>query len=111
MTALPFAITTDLNQSNPTGKTTQRPFEMARLPFRGIVLAEGVCELVAFQKERRYFNGASSDCSWCGAGKAALSSLGLCITKPQGGGMVSLFFLKQQKEVLFNELELTSLLI
>lgn len=43
-------------------------------------------------------------------GELLLSCLGPCIAKPQGGGMVSLFF-QQQKEVLFNELELTSLLI
>lgn len=110
MTTLLFAIATVLNQSKHTWKTGQEPFEMARPPFRGIVLAEGAGELFAFQKERRYINCASSDCSVCGTGNAALSSLGLCITKPQGGGMVSLFF-RQQKEVLFNELELTSLLI
>jgi len=41
-----------------------------------------------------------------------LSSLGICMAKPQGGGMVSLFPLNNnKKEILFNELELTSLLI
>lgn len=43
---------------------------------------------------------------------AILSSLGICTAKPQGGGMVSLFPLNNnKKEILFNELELTSLLI